>query len=172
MSGLPLRVQVPNNHIPTPNLYYNYCYTKPKYQIIGYMDPLGTMSPGENHGAFAMLPRVITSPSPPPNTEYPPSNKGTTWEVGGGVHIIIIGTPIVYIYRYMNIYIYIYIYIYMCLSLSLSLSLSNNAAFSIMGRGVVRPRINGSRGVLYVRGGWEGLGFNIRMKGLVGRMKK
>ena len=36
-----LRVQVPNNHILTKNLYYNYYYPNPKYVIIGYMDPLG-----------------------------------------------------------------------------------------------------------------------------------
>ena len=36
-----LRVQVPNNHILTLNLYYNYYYPNPKYLIIGYMDPLG-----------------------------------------------------------------------------------------------------------------------------------
>ena len=36
-----LRVQVPNNHILTQNLYYNYYYPKPKYLIIGYLDPLG-----------------------------------------------------------------------------------------------------------------------------------
>ena len=36
-----LRVQVPNNHILTQNLYYNYYYSNPKYLIIGYMDPLG-----------------------------------------------------------------------------------------------------------------------------------
>ena len=36
-----LRVQVPNNHIPTQNLYYRYYYPNPKYLIIGYMDPLG-----------------------------------------------------------------------------------------------------------------------------------
>ena len=36
-----LRVQVPNNHILTQNPYYNYYYPKPKYLIIGYMDPLG-----------------------------------------------------------------------------------------------------------------------------------
>ena len=34
---LTLRVQVPNNHIPTQNLYYKYYYLKPKYQIIGYI---------------------------------------------------------------------------------------------------------------------------------------
>ena len=38
-----LRVQVPNNHILTPNLYYNYYYPNPKYLIIGYMDPLGCL---------------------------------------------------------------------------------------------------------------------------------
>ena len=40
---LPLRVQVPNNHILTQNLYYNYYYPNPKYLIIGYMDPLGSV---------------------------------------------------------------------------------------------------------------------------------
>ena len=39
----PLRVQVPNNHILTQNLYYNYYYPNPKYPIIGYMDPLGSI---------------------------------------------------------------------------------------------------------------------------------
>ena len=38
---LTLRVQVPNNHILTQNLYYNYYYPNPKYLIIGYMDTLG-----------------------------------------------------------------------------------------------------------------------------------
>ena len=39
---LTLRVQVPNNHImPTRNLYSNSYYPKPKYLIIGYIDPLG-----------------------------------------------------------------------------------------------------------------------------------
>ena len=37
-----LRVLVPNNHILTQNLYYNYYYPNPKYLIIGYMDPLGS----------------------------------------------------------------------------------------------------------------------------------
>ena len=43
MKGLTLRVQVPDNHILTQNLYYNYnyYYPKPKYLIIGYLDPLG-----------------------------------------------------------------------------------------------------------------------------------
>ena len=36
-----LRVQVPNNHILTQNLYYSYYYPNPKYLIIEYMDPLG-----------------------------------------------------------------------------------------------------------------------------------
>ena len=36
------RVQVPNNHALTQNLYYyNYYYPDPRYLIIGYMDPLG-----------------------------------------------------------------------------------------------------------------------------------
>ena len=34
-----LRVQVPNNHILTQNLYYNYYYPNLKYPNIGYMDP-------------------------------------------------------------------------------------------------------------------------------------
>ena len=34
-----LRVQVPNNHILTQNLYYNSYCPNPKYLIIGYMDP-------------------------------------------------------------------------------------------------------------------------------------
>ena len=38
---LTLRVQVPNNHILTQNLYYIYYYPNPKYLNIGYMDPLG-----------------------------------------------------------------------------------------------------------------------------------
>ena len=36
---LALRVQVPNNYILTPNLYYNQYYLNPKYPVIGYMDP-------------------------------------------------------------------------------------------------------------------------------------
>ena len=39
--NLPLRVQVPNNHILIQNLYYKYYCPNPKYLIIGYMDPLG-----------------------------------------------------------------------------------------------------------------------------------
>ena len=35
------RVQVPNKHILTQNLYYNYYDPKRKYLIIGYMDHLG-----------------------------------------------------------------------------------------------------------------------------------
>ena len=42
--NITLRVHVPNNHILTQNLYYNYYYPKPKYPIIGYMDPLGNLS--------------------------------------------------------------------------------------------------------------------------------
>ena len=38
-----LRVQVPNNHILTQNMYHNYYYTKPKYPIIRYLDPLGML---------------------------------------------------------------------------------------------------------------------------------
>ena len=33
---------MPKNHILTGNLYYNYYYPKPKYLIIGYLDPLGS----------------------------------------------------------------------------------------------------------------------------------
>ena len=33
-----LKVQVPNNHAHTQNLYYNYYYPDPKYLIIGYME--------------------------------------------------------------------------------------------------------------------------------------
>ena len=39
----PLRVQVRNNHILTRNEYYNYYYPKPKYLMIEYMDPLGSI---------------------------------------------------------------------------------------------------------------------------------
>ena len=39
--GFTLRVQVPNNHILTHNLHYNYYCSKPKYLIIGYFDLLG-----------------------------------------------------------------------------------------------------------------------------------
>ena len=39
--GNTLRVQVPNSHLLTKNLYHNYYYPNPKYLIIGYMDPLG-----------------------------------------------------------------------------------------------------------------------------------
>ena len=34
-----LRVQVSSNHILAKSLYYKYNYPKPKYLIIGYMDP-------------------------------------------------------------------------------------------------------------------------------------
>ena len=36
-------VQVPNNHILTQKVYYNYYYPNPKYLIIGYMDLVGYM---------------------------------------------------------------------------------------------------------------------------------
>ena len=36
-----LRVQVPNNHILTENLYYTYYYPNSKYLVIGHMDPFG-----------------------------------------------------------------------------------------------------------------------------------
>ena len=39
LEELTLRVQVPNNHMLTQSLYYNYYYLYPKYLIIGYMDP-------------------------------------------------------------------------------------------------------------------------------------
>ena len=38
------RVQVPNNHILTQNLYYNYYYQSPKYLDIGYADPQGVFT--------------------------------------------------------------------------------------------------------------------------------
>ena len=34
-----LRVQVPNNHIRTQNVYYTYYYSNTKYPTTGYMDP-------------------------------------------------------------------------------------------------------------------------------------
>ena len=37
--------QVPNSHILTQNLYYKYYYPKPKYLIIGYLDPLNPTTP-------------------------------------------------------------------------------------------------------------------------------
>ena len=36
-----LSVQVTNNHMFTQNLYYSFCFTKPRYLVIGYLDPLG-----------------------------------------------------------------------------------------------------------------------------------
>ena len=55
---------VPNNHILTQNLYYNYYYPNPKYLIIGYMDPLGLFHPqvlkpthGQNSCVYASLPK-------------------------------------------------------------------------------------------------------------------
>ena len=37
-----LRVQVPNNHILTQNMFYKYYYPKPKHLIIGYLSPVGS----------------------------------------------------------------------------------------------------------------------------------
>ena len=37
--SLTLGVQVATKHILTPNLYHNFYYPKPKYLIIGYLDP-------------------------------------------------------------------------------------------------------------------------------------
>ena len=34
-----IRVQVPNNHILTQNVYYKHYYPTPKYLIIGHMGP-------------------------------------------------------------------------------------------------------------------------------------
>ena len=48
-----LRVQVPNNHILTQNLYYNYYYPKPKYLIIGYLDPQGMVAGAGEPGPSA-----------------------------------------------------------------------------------------------------------------------
>ena len=59
-----LRVQVPNNHILTQNLYYNYYYPKPKYLIIGYMDPLGNIPieyPGNPYRSFNLERQPATS---------------------------------------------------------------------------------------------------------------
>ena len=47
-----LRVQVPNIHILPQNLYYNYYYPKPKYLIIGYMDPLGRLTWEDSGSGF------------------------------------------------------------------------------------------------------------------------
>ena len=47
MAVVSLRVQVRNNYILTQNLYYNYYYPKPKYLIIGYLDPLGFLASWE-----------------------------------------------------------------------------------------------------------------------------
>ena len=51
----PIRIQVPNNHILTSNLHYNhnYYYPKPKYLIIGYMDPLGKGAQDRRQGSEA-----------------------------------------------------------------------------------------------------------------------
>ena len=36
---------IPNIHILAQSQYYNYYYPKPKYLIIGYMDPSGNLVP-------------------------------------------------------------------------------------------------------------------------------
>ena len=42
LSGLKIpRVQGPDHEMLIQNLYYNHYYPKPKYQILGYLDPLG-----------------------------------------------------------------------------------------------------------------------------------
>ena len=46
MAHKTIRVQVPNNHILTQNLYHNSYYPKPKY-LIGYLDPLGNAKADE-----------------------------------------------------------------------------------------------------------------------------
>ena len=61
---LTLRVQVPNNHILTQNMYYNYYYPNPKYQIIGYMDPLGNGTHMPPWRSKNTLRRLITPCSP------------------------------------------------------------------------------------------------------------
>ena len=43
-TAIGLRVQVPNNRVLTQNLYYNYHSPKPKYPIIEYLDPLGSIT--------------------------------------------------------------------------------------------------------------------------------
>ena len=45
IADLSVRVQVRNNHIRTQSLCYSYYYPKPKNLIIGYLDPLGMVSP-------------------------------------------------------------------------------------------------------------------------------
>ena len=53
---LTLTVQVPNNHILTQNLHYNYYYyPNPKYLIFGYMDPLN-MHPKITRDVWIFLP--------------------------------------------------------------------------------------------------------------------
>ena len=53
-----LRVQVPNSHILTQNLYYSYHDPKPKYLSIAYLDLLGP-SGIENFKAKGLLPRYL-----------------------------------------------------------------------------------------------------------------
>ena len=58
---LSLRVQVPKNHILTQNLYYNYNYPKPKYLIMGFLDPLGLGLVGIYKGAQSFLGGFVPS---------------------------------------------------------------------------------------------------------------
>ena len=67
METTSLRVQVPNNHILTPNLYYSYYYPKPKYLIIGYLDPLGLIIIGYIL-SFLIFPLTWCSPCNAPGT--------------------------------------------------------------------------------------------------------
>ena len=57
-----LRIQVPNHHILTQNLYDNYYYPKPKYLIMGYRDPLG---------------KIQTEPCTNPKFQTGPASSGT-----------------------------------------------------------------------------------------------
>ena len=50
------RVQVLKNQILTQNLSYNYYYPKPKYLIIGYMDPSGYRVPVYTANPWAAIP--------------------------------------------------------------------------------------------------------------------
>ena len=55
MQCVTLRVQVPNYHVLTQNLYYNYYYPNPKYLTIGYMDPLGYKGLDNSKRAWGIL---------------------------------------------------------------------------------------------------------------------
>ena len=78
--NLPLRVQVLNNHILTPNLYQNYNYPNPKYPIIGYMDPLGSIlflqQTSWFSGSFSPY-WCLCHQQTAPNTRMVSQNRGT-----------------------------------------------------------------------------------------------